>query len=133
VHRAAVRYGLSTVAGAIALAACSSKPPPPPDPNAFPADYKIQIAGYMRSSLDNPSKLRNTALSPPVLKLVGSTPHYVSCVRYSQRNSSNQYAPVEDKAVLFLAGSINQFVTATPELCGTAAYQPFPEAEVLIP
>jgi hypothetical protein len=34
----------------------------------------------------------------------------------------------KEKFVVFYAGLINQFVDATSEQCGAAAYQSFPEA-----
>jgi hypothetical protein len=121
------------VAAGLLLNACSHKEPPPPDPNALPTNYKVQVSGFLRTYLTYPAKLRNTSISDPTLKVVGSTPHYVACVRYSERDARNQYQPIEEKAALFLAGSLNQFVPATRELCGNAAYQPFPEAEAIVP
>jgi hypothetical protein len=33
---------------------------------------------------------------------------------------------------VFYAGTINQFIDATPEACGTAAYAAFPELTTLL-
>ena len=42
-----------------------------------------------------------------------------------------KYAGSKQKAAIFFGNRINQFVDATPELCGGAQYQPFPELQAL--
>jgi hypothetical protein len=133
VHCVAVRPRFLVIALVIALAACSSKPEAPIDPNLFPTGYKNQVAGFLRTYLNNPTKVRDAAISEPALKMVGGAPRYVSCVRYNARDVRNQYQGIEEKAALFLAGSLNQFLPANRELCANAVYQRFPEAEVLVP
>ena len=95
--------------------------------NAFPATYKEQIATFLTTSLSDGADFRNAMLSPPVLKPVGQNQHYVSCVLLNGRNQH------KEKAVIYFAGSINQFVDATPDECSGADYQPFPELAKFAP
>jgi hypothetical protein len=122
---------------AISLGGCAgtvgSAKPPPVDPNAPPNNHKEQVAGFMRVHLNDPVKIRDAYISEPMLKPIGGSMHYVSCVRYNPRDSSGQYEGNTERVALFLGGRLNQFLPATPELCRGAVYQRFPEAEVLVP
>src|SRR5581483_4124378 len=87
----------------------------------MPPNYRNEIAGFLATQLSDNADFRNSLLAPPVLKQAGANQHYVACV---ELNGHNQH---KEKAVIYLAGSINQYVDATPEECGGAAYGPFPE------
>jgi len=97
------------------------------DANAVPANYKDQIANFLMTSLTDGADFRNSMISPPVLKPVGQNQHYVACVLL---NGHNQH---KEKAVVYFAGNINQFVDATPDECGGVDYQPFPELAKVAP
>jgi hypothetical protein len=97
------------------------------DANAAPANYKDQIATFLMTSLTDSADFRNSMISPPMLKPVGQNQHYVSCVLLDGRNEH------KEKAVIYFAGNINQFVDATPDECGGADYQPFPELAKVAP
>jgi len=125
---------------ALLLGGCSSfslgpsKPPPvSTDPNVFPSNYRRDVAALLRTSLYNPSKIRDAYISAPTLKPFGNSAHYVSCVRYNPRGAGNQYIGNQENVAEFLGGKLNQFLPATPELCADAVYQRFPEAESLVP
>ncbi len=101
---------------------CSNKPKDEvAETGVMPANYRDQIAGFLATQLTDNADFRNSQLAPPVLKQAGTNQHYVACVML---NGHNQH---KEKAIIFLAGSINQFIDATPEECGGAAYGPFPE------
>ena len=91
------------------------------DSDIMPTNYRDQIAGFLSTMLTDNADFRNSLIAPPVLKPVGANQHYVACV---QLNGHNQH---RDKAIIYFSGNINQFVDATPEQCGGAAYGPFPE------
>ena len=57
----------------------------------------------------------------------GDNPHYIVCVQF------NGHGQIKNKVAIYLAGEITQFVDATPEQCGDAAYQPFKELEAEAP
>ena len=89
--------------------------------NAYPPNYKDQIANFLMTVLSDNADFHNAMVTTPVLKPVGQNQHYVACVLL---NGHNQH---KEKAVIYFAGNINQFVDATPDECGGADYQPFPE------
>jgi hypothetical protein len=122
--------------GAVLLLSClcafgcshdDKKTPQVVDANAYPANYKDQIATFLQTALTNNADFRNSLISPPVMKPVGQNQHYVACV---QLNGFNQH---KDKAVIYFSGSINQFVDATGDECSGVAYEPFVELARLAP
>jgi hypothetical protein len=121
-----------TVGGCSGMSS-SAKAPPPADPNVLPKNYKQDVADFMRLYLNNPVKIRDAYISEPMLKPVGTSTHFVSCIRYNPRDSEGRYEGNTERVALFLGGRLNQFLPANPELCRGAAYQRFPEAEVLVP
>ena len=135
-HERTLDRGAVIVVLALALAGCSmfgSKEPPAVDPNVFPSRYKADVAGFLRTYLNNPRGVRDAYISEPALKQISGTTRYISCVRYNARDVRNQYQGNEEKMALFWAGGLNQFLPSQPDLCAGAAYQRFPEAEVLVP
>ena len=121
------RRQLRTIAVMVLGAFCfgcsssGSKQGPTVDPEIVPANYRDQIASFLSTTLTDNADFRNSLIAPPVLKQIGANQHYVACV---QLNGHNQH---KDKAIVYFAGDINQFVDATPDECGGAAYGPFPE------
>ena len=107
--------------------------PPQIDPNLFPADYKPEIAAFMRTYLDNPTQVRDAYVGTPVLKPVAGTPRYVACVRYNPRDAANKYEGNTQNVAIFLGGKLNQFLPGDPQLCTGLAYQRFPEIESMVP
>jgi hypothetical protein len=98
------------------------------DPNVYPANYRTQIATLLLTTLRDPADFRASLIAPPALKPVGDTQLYIVCVELG--GSSSQH---RDKAALYLNGSINQFVDATPDQCAGAPYEPFKELAALAP
>jgi hypothetical protein len=116
---------------AVALAGCSAmglgQPEKKPvDPNLFPTDYKTDVLTYLQTNPYNLVGTREASLSPPALMQFGTESRYFSCLRATSPNGR------KDKLVVFFGGEINQFVDATGEQCGAAAYQPFPELPALL-
>ena len=107
--------------------------PPPPDPNIYPAQYREAVAGFMRGYLSNPRKVRDASISDPVLKPVGGTPHYVSCVRYNPQDLANQYEGLQIREAVFLSGNLIQFMEPEGDTCKGVAYQRFPAVESMVP
>jgi hypothetical protein len=134
---------LPMVLVAMALAGCSgsaptlgfgkSEPPPPTDPNVFPAKYRAEVVGFMRTWLNNPSKVKDAFISEPVLRPVAGTPHYIACVRYNPRNTDNRYEGPQQRVAIFLGGRLNQFVADDPQMCAGLSYQRYPELEAIAP
>ena len=114
----------------LCAAGCSSatdKPNVVVNSEVYPANYKDQIAIFLQTILTNNADYHNSLISPPVMKTVGQNQHYVACV---QLNGLNQH---KEKAVIYFAGGINQFVDPTADECSGAAYEPFTELAKLAP
>jgi hypothetical protein len=114
---------------AIALAACSwsSKKPDDVDPNLFPTDYKREVLNTLIGLLDDPTAVREAAISDPVLRPVGKDQRYTLCVRANSRDANHHYTGVKDRIAYFYGGHLNQLVEAAPDQCANAAYKPWPE------
>lgn len=109
---------------ALALAGCSSfggSAEVKVDPNLFPANYKAEILTYLRQYPHDYQNTRETYLSAPVLKPVGSESRYVACLRLVGADWR------KEKMLIYFGGEMNQFIDARPEMCNGADYQPYPE------
>lgn len=116
---------------AVALAGCASfgggqNDKAAVDPNVSPANYKANIMAFLQNNPYGLVGAREASLSAPELKPFGTDSRYVACLHASGPGWS------KEKMIVFYAGAINQFVDATSEACGTAAYQPFPEITTLL-
>ena len=129
------RTAVILLSAMLVLAGCSSfggsKPKPDivVNPNVFPTNYRRQIVDLLTMQLTNPVEFRSALISQPVVKPVteGTDPHYVVCLQYPNRTEHRI------KVVIFLEGAPTQYVDATPQQCGDAAYGPFPELATLSP
>jgi hypothetical protein len=113
----------------ITAAGCSKKDDPQvaADPNAYPANYRKDIAKFLTQSLTNRADFRGAMISEPAMKPVEDSQHYVVCVQF------NPKSPIKTKAVVFLSGRMTQFVDSTPAQCADATYQPFKELDASTP
>jgi hypothetical protein len=122
----AILFGLAVV-----LSACTGRDPPKIDENLFPAAYKADILKVMPDILGDPTNIRDAFISDPALTPFGNVSRYTVCVRFNPRTTGRRYAGSQDRIGIFLEGQLQQFVPATQEQCGKAAYKPFPELEKL--
>jgi hypothetical protein len=106
----------------------------PTGQNTLPADYKQELAAFLRTYIENPRQVRDASIGTPVLRPVGSgQPRYVTCVRYNPRNFENKYEGNKEKLAVFIDGKMNQFVDSDPQICPGLAYQRYPEIENMVP
>jgi hypothetical protein len=91
------------------------------DPNAFPANYKMDVLAYVRIHPVDMLDAREAYVTTPALKQLGADSRYFVCLRADGRDWR------KEKFVVFYAGQINQFVDAASEQCAAAEYQSFPE------
>jgi hypothetical protein len=119
----------AVLAALVAVAAgCSTKKPPPlANPDVAPTDYRNQIATFLSMVLIDRADFTNAQISAPALEQAGASQHYIVCVLFNGRNEHRE------KAVIYLAGNINQVVDAQPGQCAGAAYQPFTELAAFVP
>src|SRR5215472_14788324 len=115
---------------AIALSGCASfsaqKDPKDVDPNIMPTDYKASVLAFLQNNPYGLIGVRAAELAPPELKPFGTESRYVVCLRAAGPDWR------KEKMFIYYSGTINQFIDATPEGCGTAAYQGFPEITTLM-
>jgi len=134
------RTGAVVLLAALALGGCSGGLPgfggpkqgqaaPTVDPNPFPANYQNQVALLLRTTLADRADFNGALIAAPALKPVvdSSNLHYVVCVQLNGHNER------KSKAVIYLAGEPTQYVDATPQQCGDAAYRPFTELQAVQP
>ena len=97
--------------------------------NRVPRDYKQDMLAFLRTYLNDPSGVRDGAVSPPVLKPVGQGQRYVACVRYNARDNRRQYMGVKTGAAIYVAGRLDRFLEGkeAQPYCKDAAFAPFPE------
>jgi hypothetical protein len=103
--------------------------------NAYPANYKSDILGAMHAYLNDPTGIRDAALSEPALKTLGGTTRYTACLKFNaKKNGSNDYAGAKEIVAVFLAGRFDQFIENTKDnMCAGVTYQPYPELQKLPP
>jgi hypothetical protein len=141
---APLRYMVLMVAAG--LAACASQGTPFDRKPSPPTNYKSDILALLRTYLNDPTNVRQAALTQPSLQRVGHEQRYIACVRFNARKSDGRYAGVLDSVAVFDDnGKLTRFINLTPdetapdaalrvqlgEVCKTATYQPFPELERL--
>jgi hypothetical protein len=130
----AVRFACLLLALPLALGACSrigKVDTSDEGINAYPANYKTDLMAAMHAYLNDPTGIKDAAISEPLLKPVGRNTHYVACLRFTGKLSGTSYAAPKDLAAVFLAGRFDQFVEVPKELCAGVTYVPFPELEKL--
>jgi hypothetical protein len=100
-------------------------------PQIFPANYRTDIVSFMRTYLNNPSQVRDAAITEPTQRSIGGRERYVACLRYNARNSAGRYTGASDRLAVFFEGRFDQLIERAAEHCSGAAYTPFPELEKL--
>jgi hypothetical protein len=102
--------------------------------NVYPQRYRQDLLAFLRTYLNDPSHVRDAAVSQPQLKFIGPGDRYVACVRYNARNTDGKYLGSKDGAAVYVAGKLDRFLD-TPkdvrELCKEVTFASFPELEKL--
>lgn len=97
----------------------------------FPANYRGELLAFLRSYLNDPRGVRSAMLAEPAKLTVGGRQRYVTCLRYSARESDGSYGPARVRAVLYVDGRLDRLIEEGGETCAGATYAPFPELEKL--
>ena len=93
----------------------------------FPNSYRAEILAFMRSYLNNPVGVRDAVMAEPVQRTVGGRLRYVSCLRFTPRESDGSYREMRERAVLYVDGRLDRVIENPGEACAGATYAPFPE------
>jgi len=102
--------------------------------NVYPDGYKSDLLAFMRTYLNDPTRIRDAAASRPERKPVGQGERFVVCVRYRERKEGGAYGAPKDGAATFVAGKLDRFFDNALEvktLCKDVVLEPFPEMEKL--
>jgi hypothetical protein len=102
--------------------------------NVFPAGYKSDLLAFLRTYINDPTRLHGAGVTQPQRKTVGPGERYVTCVRYQERKSDGQYAASKVGVAVYVSGKLDRFFDDPKEmhdLCKDAAFGPFPELEKL--
>jgi len=115
---------------AAALGGCAQNGPPKVEENVYPKDYRPEVVALLRRKIEDPYGIREAYIAEPVLKsLPSGSMRYIACIRFNAKNKDEQYQGAKEFAAYFFEGQLTQVVDAGRELCGDAAYRPFPELE----
>lgn len=122
----------------ILLAACASSDESKPitftddrgvSDQPFPKDYRAEILAFMRTYLNNPVGVHDAAMAAPVQRTLGRRLRYVSCLRFTPRESDGSYGQPRERAIVYVDGRLDRVVENAGEPCAGATYAPFPELE----
>ena len=95
----------------------------------FPTDYRPEILAFMRTYLNNPVGVRGAQIAEPVQRTVGGRARYVTCLRYSERQSDGTYRQPHDRAIVFVAGRLDHIFANPSDECAGTVYGPFADLE----
>lgn len=98
-------------------------------PQPYPDNFRSDTLALMRSYLNNPVGVREASMAEPVQREVGGRQFYVSCLRFTPRETDGSYKGMRERAVIFVNGRADRVIDRAGELCAGAVYAPFPELE----
>jgi len=101
--------------------------------NVYPANYKSDILAAMHAYLNNPTGVRDAAISEPALKFSGTVSRYIACLRFTPKKNASEYAATKEIAAVFMGGRLDRFVDLPKGECTGVAYAAFPELQRLPP
>src|SRR3974377_1291999 len=89
----------------LALGACGHDIVPGGDEiNVYPRNYKSDILAAMHAYLNNPTGIRDAAISEPALKSSGTVNRYVACLRFTPKKNVSEYGGARGEAPGLLWG-----------------------------
>jgi hypothetical protein len=98
-------------------------------PQPFPDNFRGDTLALMRTYLNNPVGVREASMADPVQREVGGRQFFVSCLRFTPRETDGSYKGMRERAVIFVNGRADRVLDRSAELCAGAVYGPFPELE----
>lgn len=97
----------------------------------FPSNYRTELLAFMKTYLNNPVGLHDASMAEPVQRTVRGRLRYVSCLRFTPRESGGSYREQRERAVLYVNGRLDRVVENASDICAGAVYAPFPDLEKL--
>ena len=65
----------------------------------YPNNYRAEMLAFMKTYLNNPVGVHEAAMAEPVQRTVGGRLRYVSCLRFTPRESDGSYREPRERAV----------------------------------
>lgn len=97
----------------------------------YPDSYRAEVLAFMRTYLNNPAGVHDAAMAEPAQRTVGGRVRYVSCLRFTPRESDGSYRDPRERAILYVNGRLDRVVENASDVCAGATYAPFPDLEKL--
>ncbi|MGQ0682256.1 hypothetical protein [Bradyrhizobium sp.] len=97
----------------------------------YPSNHKGEVLAFMRTYLNNPVGIREAQMAEPVQRTVGGRLRYVSCLRYTARESDGSYREPRERAVVYVDARLDRVLENPGDACAGATYASFPELEKL--
>ncbi|TAI60680.1 hypothetical protein [Bradyrhizobium sp. Leo170] len=95
----------------------------------YPKNYRVETVAFMHTYLNDPTGVRDAAMAEPVQRTVGGRLRYITCLRFSARDSDGAYRPTRERAIVYVDGRLDRMMENAAEPCAGATYAPFPELE----
>ncbi len=95
----------------------------------YPNNYRTELLAFMKTYLNDPRGVHDAAMAEPVQRTIGGRLRYISCLRFTPRESDGSYHELRERAVLYVDGRLDRMVENASEACAGAVYAPFPELE----
>ena len=97
----------------------------------YPNNYRQEVLAFMRTYLNNPVGVRDALMAEPAQRTVGGRLRYVSCLRFTPRESDGTYREPRERAVIYVDGRLDRVLENASDPCAGASYAAFPELEKL--
>jgi hypothetical protein len=97
----------------------------------YPNNYRAELLAFMKTYLNNPVGVHDAAMAEPVQRTVGGRLRYISCLRFTPRESDGSYREVRERAILYVNGRLDRVVENASDVCAGAVYAPYPDLEKL--
>jgi hypothetical protein len=97
----------------------------------YPDNYRAELLAFMKTYLNNPVGVHDAAMAEPVQRSIGGRLRYVSCLRFTPRESDGSYRDSRERAIIYVNGRLDRMVENASEPCAGAVYAPFPDLEKL--
>jgi hypothetical protein len=95
----------------------------------YPNNYRTELLAFMKTYLNNPVGVHDAFMAEPVQRTVGGRLRYVSCLRFTPRDSGGTYGQPRERAVVYVDGRLDHVIENANEPCAGATYASFPELE----
>ena len=97
----------------------------------YPNNYRAEVLAFMKTYLNNPVGVHDAAMAEPVQRVIGGRLRYITCLRYSPRDSDGNYREPRERAILYVDGRLDRLVENAAEPFAGAVFAPFPELQTM--